>query len=138
MWYSSPWTQCNVACGNGTQRRDIICVQKTGTDFTVAPAGQCAELEKPAAVQECEMGPCRPQWFTTEWSACSQSCGKGLQVREVRCLTVDKQYSQEYEKCRDHRPNCMMVVQARLCVYAYYKTACCASCTQSAQRAKRH
>lgn len=42
------------------------------------------------------------------------------------------------ENCRDRRHNCVMVVQARLCVYSYYKTACCASCTQSAQRAKRH
>lgn len=42
------------------------------------------------------------------------------------------------ENCRDRRHNCVMVVQARLCVYSYYKSACCASCTQSAQRAKRH
>ncbi|KAM3614946.1 uncharacterized protein V6R79_021216 [Siganus canaliculatus] len=161
MWYSSPWTQCNVPCGNGTQRRDLICVQKTGSDFTVAPASECAHLEKPAAVQECETGECRPQWFTTEWSACSRSCGKGLQMREVRCLTQDKKHShncdlntkpeQEQfcntipcspqvadENCRDRRHNCVMVVQARLCVYSYYKTNCCASCTQSAQRAKRH
>ncbi|XP_030297612.1 thrombospondin type-1 domain-containing protein 4-like [Sparus aurata] len=161
MWYSSPWTQCNVQCGNGTQRRDIICVQKTGNDFTVVPATECAHLDKPAAVQECEMGECEPQWFTTEWSACSRSCGKGLQMREVRCLTPDKKHSHDCdlrpkpeqeqicntipcspqvsdENCRDKRHNCVMVVQARLCVYSYYKSACCASCTQSAQRAKRH
>lgn len=42
------------------------------------------------------------------------------------------------ENCRDRRHNCVMVVQARLCVYHYYKTACCASCAQSAQRSKRH
>lgn len=161
MWYSSPWTQCNVPCGNGTQRRDIICVQKMGNDFTVVPASECAHLDKPSAVQQCEMGECRPQWFTTEWSSCSRSCGKGLQIREVRCLTPDKKHSHECdldtkseqeqicntipcspqvsdENCRDRRHNCVMVVQARLCVYSYYKTACCASCTQSAQRAKRH
>lgn len=161
MWYSSPWTQCNVPCGNGTQRRDIICVQKNGNDFSVAPASKCAHLDKPAAVQACEMDECRPQWFTTEWSACSRSCGKGLQMREVRCLTEDKRHSQDCdagakpaqeqlcnvipcgpqvsdENCRDRHHNCVMVVQARLCVYSYYKNACCASCTHSAQRAKRH
>ncbi|XP_031709035.1 thrombospondin type-1 domain-containing protein 4 isoform X1 [Anarrhichthys ocellatus] len=161
MWYSSPWTQCNVLCGNGSQRRDIICVQKLGNDFTVAPAHECAHLEKPAAVQECEMGECEPQWFTTEWSACSRSCGKGLQMREVRCLAPDKKHTHECdlstkpeqeqicntipcspqvadENCRDRRHNCVVVVQARMCVYSYYKSACCASCTQSAQRAKRH
>ena len=61
--------QCNVLCGDGTQRRDIICVEKMENDFTVVPATNCAHLEKPAAVQECEMGECQPQWFTTEWSA---------------------------------------------------------------------
>lgn len=161
MWYSSPWGQCSAPCGNGTQRRDIICVEKMGTDFKVAPISQCAQLEKPPSVQTCAMEACQPQWFTTEWSACSRSCGKGLQIREVRCLTPDKQHSPECsptdkpdqeqlcntipcspqvadENCRDLRHNCVMVVQARLCVYSYYKTACCASCTQSAQRAKRH
>uniref|UniRef100_A0A3Q3QDT7 PLAC domain-containing protein n=1 Tax=Monopterus albus TaxID=43700 RepID=A0A3Q3QDT7_MONAL len=160
MWYSSPWTQCNVPCGNGTQRRDIICVQKMGNDVAVVSANECAHLDKPAAVQECETGECQPQWFTTEWSSCSRSCGKGLQMREVRCLMPDKKHSHECdsntkpeqeqmcnilpcgpqvsENCRDRRHNCVMVVQARLCVYSYYKTACCASCTQSAQRAKRH
>ncbi|XP_061632436.1 thrombospondin type-1 domain-containing protein 4 isoform X2 [Phyllopteryx taeniolatus] len=161
MWYSGPWTQCNVLCGNGTQRRDFICVQKMGNDFTVVPSSECAQMDKPAAVQQCDMGDCHPQWFTTEWSACSRSCGKGLQMREVRCLTADKKHSQNCdvnikpeqeqvcntipcspqvtdENCRDRRHNCVMVVQARLCVYSYYKTACCASCTHSALRAKRH
>ncbi|XP_028986014.1 ADAMTS-like protein 4 [Betta splendens] len=161
MWYSSPWTECNVLCGNGTQRRDIICVQKTGNAFTVVPASECAHLDKPAVVQECEMGACEPQWFTTEWSACSRSCGKGLQMREVRCLTPDKRHSLECdpdtkpeqeqvcntipcspevpdENCQDTRDNCVMVVQARLCIYSYYRTACCASCTHNALRAKRH
>ncbi|KAJ8289982.1 hypothetical protein GJAV_G00007410 [Gymnothorax javanicus] len=161
LWYTGPWGQCSVRCGNGTQRRDIICVQKRGSDFKVAPASQCAHLEKPSPVQTCEPGPCGPQWFTTDWTACSRSCGEGRQAREVRCLTPDNQYSagcdlnnkpaQEQTcniipcspivpdaNCRDRRHNCVMVVQARLCVYSYYKTACCASCTQNVQRTRRH
>lgn len=226
--------QCNVPCGNGTQRRDIICVQKNGNDFSVAPASKCAHLDKPAAVQACEMDECRPQWFTTEWSAVSRppaaahkegnavsffttmhiSWGFGsksgccllalavlallrkgpaneggtvsdggqkaqprlrrrrqarpgatvqrhplrpasLRYRPVcvcahdimifSALVWDVSGSQTLsvlcfadENCRDRHHNCVMVVQARLCVYSYYKNACCASCTQSAQRAKRH
>ncbi|KAJ8005055.1 hypothetical protein DPEC_G00142680 [Dallia pectoralis] len=161
LWYTSPWGQCSAPCGSGTQRREVICVEKMGTDFKVAATSQCAQLEKPPLVQPCEMEACQPQWFTTDWSTCSRSCGKGLQVREVRCLTPDRQHSPECslttkpdqeqlcntipcspqvadDNCRDKRHNCVMVVQARLCVYNYYKSACCASCTQSAQRAKRH
>lgn len=128
--------QCNVPCGNGTQRRDIICVQKAGSDFSAVRASECAGLDKPAVVRQCEMGECKPQWFTTEWSAvrkvptgprihvgkgpdpapadpapplplflppqCSQSCGRGLQMREVRCLTEDKKHSAD---CRpDTKP----------------------------------
>lgn len=52
-----------------------------------------------------------------------------LTISSCCCLITD-------ENCRDRRHDCVKVVQARLCVY--YKTACCASCTHSAQRAKRH
>lgn len=38
------------------------------------------------------------------------------------------------ENCKDRYYNCNVVVQARLCVYNYYKTACCASCTRVANR----
>lgn len=81
-------SQCNVLCGSGSQRRDIICVQKTENDFTVVPAAECAHLDKPAAVQECHMGACRPQWFTTEWSAVRDGReGGGGSGGGAKCVT---------------------------------------------------
>lgn len=33
--------------------------------------------------------------------------------------------------CSDKYHNCMVVVQARLCVYSYYRSVCCASCSRA-------
>ncbi|TRY53811.1 hypothetical protein DNTS_002771 [Danionella cerebrum] len=160
MWYTGPWGQCSEVCGNGTRRREVICVRKSVTEFSVSLSSECSHLEKPVLVQECELQPCPARWLTSQWSACSRSCGEGHQTRDVRCVGTDRQHSAscsletkptleqscnilpcspfEDENCKDRQDNCVKVVQARLCVYPYYKTACCASCTQNAQRAKRH
>ncbi|XP_066577130.1 ADAMTS-like protein 4 isoform X2 [Amia ocellicauda] len=159
-WYTGAWSECSAECGNGTQRRDVICVLRSGTDLNVTQPGECVRHERPSPVQSCTNGPCLPRWYTTDWSACSQSCQGGVQVREVRCLTEDKHLSRDCESstrppeqqtcnqqpctaqldenCRDRRHNCALVVQARLCVYTYYQTACCASCSRTPQRTRRH
>lgn len=33
--------------------------------------------------------------------------------------------------CSDQYHNCMLVVQAQLCIYSYYKSVCCASCSRT-------
>ncbi|XP_018423624.1 PREDICTED: ADAMTS-like protein 4 [Nanorana parkeri] len=157
-WYAGPWSQCSADCDEGSQRRDVICVSKLGTEFNVTDPSECTHLEKPPGLQACNAGPCGSRWFTSPWSTCSQSCLGGIQVREVRCLTADKRFSQHCdldskpdekrmcntqpcsaaldENCRDRYHNCAVVVQARLCVYAYYKQACCSSCSHSLQRTR--
>lgn len=63
---------------------------------------------------------CRPHW-------CSQvPCDKHV-WQHISFWFSD-------ENCRDKYYNCNVVVQARLCVYTYYQTTCCASCTRGAQR----
>uniref|UniRef100_UPI00398E58D2 thrombospondin type-1 domain-containing protein 4-like n=1 Tax=Pristiophorus japonicus TaxID=55135 RepID=UPI00398E58D2 len=155
-WYSSPWSQCPVQCGNGTQNRDLICVIKLGSNFTVTVPTDCAHLDKPPSVQPCSAGPCGARWFTTGWSECSKSCMGGLQAREVRCLDNvgfpsnlcdaaarpdDQRMCHTHpcipeldENCKDKYYNCPVVVQARLCVYSYYKMVCCASCTHAERK----
>uniref|UniRef100_A0A8C8RUS8 ADAMTS like 4 n=1 Tax=Pelusios castaneus TaxID=367368 RepID=A0A8C8RUS8_9SAUR len=157
-WYTGPWSQCSADCGTGTQRRDVICVSKLGLEFNVTEALECAPLEKPASLQPCTGISCEARWFSTSWSACSKSCEGGVQVREVQCLTQNKTFSNLCpldlkpvkkrscntqpcnpaldENCRDKYNNCPVVVQARLCVYSYYKLVCCASCTQAMERSK--
>ncbi|XP_056402314.1 ADAMTS-like protein 4 isoform X2 [Hyla sarda] len=107
-WYTGPWSQCSADCDEGSQRRDVICVSKMGSDFNVTDASECAHLEKPPSLQSCNAGPCGSRWFTTPWSTCSQSCEGGLQVREVRCLAADKTYSQQcdLESKPDEKKTC--------------------------------
>ncbi|XP_053331275.1 ADAMTS-like protein 4 [Spea bombifrons] len=155
-WYTGPWSQCSADCDEGSQRRDVICVSKQGAEFNITDPSECSHLEKPPSLQSCNGGPCGSRWFTTPWSTCSQSCLGGFQTREVRCLAADNSYShlcdldtkpddkrvcnthpcsaELDENCRDRYHNCAVVVQARLCVYAYYKQACCSSCSHSLQR----
>ncbi|XP_072284991.1 ADAMTS-like protein 4 isoform X2 [Pyxicephalus adspersus] len=92
-WYTGPWSQCSADCGEGSQRRDVICISKLGPEFNVTDPSECAHLEKPPGLQSCNAGSCGSRWFTSPWSTCSQSCLGGVQVREVRCLTADKSFS---------------------------------------------
>ncbi|KAM7039450.1 thrombospondin type-1 domain-containing protein 4 isoform 1-T1 [Acridotheres tristis] len=155
-WFAGSWTQCSTECGSGTQQREVICVRKTEGNFDVLNPYECSYLEKPPSQQSCYLKPCGSKWFHTEWSTCSKSCEGGFRVREVRCLSDDMAASTQCdpqlkpeekelcntqdcvpeidENCKDKYYNCNVVVQARLCVYTYYKTACCASCTRVANR----
>ncbi|XP_030042964.1 ADAMTS-like protein 4 isoform X2 [Microcaecilia unicolor] len=158
-WYTGPWTQCSAECDGGVQRRDVICVSsRLGSEFNVTDPSECAHLEKPTVLQPCATDPCGARWFTSPWSTCSQSCLGGLQLREVRCLTGNRTLSdlcdpdmkpaekrtcntqpcmpELDENCKDRHHSCPLVVQARLCVYAYYKGACCASCFHALERSR--
>ncbi|KAM8973938.1 thrombospondin type-1 domain-containing protein 4 isoform 2-T2 [Pelodytes ibericus] len=155
-WFTGSWSQCSVECGTGTQQRDVICIKKTAEGFTVVKPYECSYLERPPHQQSCHLKTCGAKWFYTDWSTCSKSCEGGFRIREVRCLSDDMTHSDKCEpdlkpddtetcnpqdcipeideNCKDKYYNCNVVVQARLCVYAYYKTACCASCLRAASR----
>lgn len=155
-WFAGSWSQCSVECGSGTQQREVICVRKNADTFEVLDPYECSFLERPPSQQSCHLKPCGAKWFNTEWSMCSKSCQGGFRVREVRCLSDDMTLSnlcdpqlkpeekescnpqdcvpEVDENCKDRYYNCNVVVQARLCVYNYYKTACCVSCTRVASR----
>ncbi|XP_043934504.1 thrombospondin type-1 domain-containing protein 4 [Protopterus annectens] len=156
QWFTGSWSQCSAECDSGVQQREVICVKKNGDDFIVLDPTECSFLEKPPKHQSCHLKPCGSKWLYTEWSTCSKSCDSGFRVREVRCLSDDMTPSDVCdpllrpedkescntqacipeidEKCKDIFYNCNTVVQARLCVYNYYRTVCCASCVRAAKR----
>uniref|UniRef100_UPI003AAA4393 thrombospondin type-1 domain-containing protein 4 n=1 Tax=Centroberyx gerrardi TaxID=166262 RepID=UPI003AAA4393 len=152
-WYTGPWGQCSAECGNGTQTRSVACLLQDDGHMEVADQSKCSHLPQPITSQPCQLKLCGVQWYVTDWSACSRSCSGGYRVREVRCLTdnivpsdhCDPSLTPESREecntqpcvaeidpsCRDQYHNCMVVVQARLCIYPYYRTACCASCSRA-------
>ncbi|XP_062334155.1 thrombospondin type-1 domain-containing protein 4-like [Osmerus eperlanus] len=151
-WYAGPWGQCSAECGNGTQTRGVACLLRDEGRLQAVDQSKCFHLPQPISSQPCQLKLCGVQWYMTEWSACSRSCEGGYRVREVRCLadnmapsnlcdpSLTPESSAECNpqpcvtdasvSCRDQYDNCVVVVQARLCVYPYYRTACCTSCSR--------
>ncbi|XP_044528570.1 ADAMTS-like protein 4 isoform X1 [Gracilinanus agilis] len=156
-WYTGPWGECSAECGSGTQRRDVICVTKLGTEFNVTSPSNCTHLPRPPTLQPCKGDGCQDQWFSTPWSTCSKTCLGGVQMREVQCLSANQTLSTRCppnlrpsrkrpcnsqpctqhpdDHCQDNSPHCPLVVQARLCVYPYYTATCCRSCAHIQDRA---
>uniref|UniRef100_A0A3P8XRB5 PLAC domain-containing protein n=2 Tax=Esox lucius TaxID=8010 RepID=A0A3P8XRB5_ESOLU len=154
-WFTGPWGQCSAECGNGTQTRGVACLLRDDSLLEVVDQSNCSHLVRPMTSQRCHLKGCGVQWYVTDWSMCSRSCGGGYRVREVRCLTDSVTPSDLCESslmpenqeecntqpclpdtdssCQDQYYNCVMVVQARLCVYPYYRTTCCASCRKAPQ-----
>ncbi|KZC12893.1 Thrombospondin type-1 domain-containing protein 4, partial [Dufourea novaeangliae] len=85
-WFTGPWTLCSVSCGVGVQYRDVLCVARTSNEFVVLSANNCTGVSRPANEQSCRASPCTPEWFTSDWSKCSATCGTGVQTRLVRCI----------------------------------------------------
>ncbi|XP_066943265.1 ADAMTS-like protein 2 [Macrobrachium rosenbergii] len=87
QWFAGPWGDCSSPCGVGRETRTVICVVVTRKGkWRVVDDDQCTSLSRPHDSQECNVEPCAPQWYTSEWSHCSASCEGGVMRREVTCL----------------------------------------------------
>ncbi|XP_046491552.1 thrombospondin type-1 domain-containing protein 4 isoform X1 [Neodiprion pinetum] len=86
QWFVGAWSPCTVSCGPGSQHRDVACLASKGGDLKIVGETNCRELTRPETDQRCLRPPCPVEWFTSDWSECTQSCGAGTQSRVVRCL----------------------------------------------------
>uniref|UniRef100_A0AAX7SV68 Si:ch211-267e7.3 n=1 Tax=Astatotilapia calliptera TaxID=8154 RepID=A0AAX7SV68_ASTCA len=152
-WVEQEWQQCNATCGRGVQQRQVVCAGLEGGVFKEFPDSSCNQTNKPQMSSSCFQRPCS-KWFTTSWSQCSKTCGRGVQVREVKCyqgeelvtrghscdsaLKPETKQSCEIQSCPTEAPadfcqdkataNCALVLKVKLCSHWYYRKACCQSC----------
>ncbi|XP_076378705.1 A disintegrin and metalloproteinase with thrombospondin motifs 9 isoform X1 [Megalopta genalis] len=96
MWNTGAWGHCNAECGNGFQYRQVSCQHPNGKPLLDE---KCHDSEKPLIVRPCRKHPCKTdnnrrhrmemnifrKWKVSNWTACSKSCGSGLQRRRVEC-----------------------------------------------------
>lgn len=85
----TPWTQCSVSCGHGSQARYRRCQNSQGS-VAFSCQGQTMEL------RNCDEIPCNSgnrldrsdaQWTGwSVWSVCSVTCGPGFQSRTRSCF----------------------------------------------------
>ncbi|KAF4523767.1 hypothetical protein B566_EDAN013595 [Ephemera danica] len=78
---------CDKLCGEGMQKRSVICFRRNENDkIEVLDDGSCPD-EKPMVEKSCMRRPCEGvDWMHTEWSGCNK-CGLTKESRIVKCST---------------------------------------------------
>ncbi|XP_065916635.1 papilin-like [Dysidea avara] len=83
------YTPCSQTCGRGIQMPEIYC-RTAGTKIR-APDIECSDQSKeglPYNLIFCDQPACPSEWTHSDWTHCSQSCGGGDRMRDVRCVQV--------------------------------------------------
>ncbi|XP_061816938.1 ADAMTS-like protein 1 isoform X1 [Nerophis lumbriciformis] len=84
MWEAQNWGQCSGNCGDGLQRRLVLCKQRLADGSILELPDTFCPIKSPANQRACTEQPCPPQWVTS-WSQCSVTCGNGIQRLEAVC-----------------------------------------------------
>ncbi|CAK6967993.1 ADAMTS-like protein 1 isoform X1 [Scomber scombrus] len=109
-WRETDFFPCSVTCGGGYQLTSAECFDlRSGRVVVDQYCHYYPENIKPKPkLQECNMDPCMasdgykqimpydlyhplPRWESSPWTACSTSCGGGIQSRSVSCVEEDMQ-----------------------------------------------
>ncbi|XP_062850198.1 ADAMTS-like protein 1 [Trichomycterus rosablanca] len=109
-WRETDFFPCSVSCGGGYQLTSAECFDIRSNRVVVDQyCHYYPENVKPKPrLQECNMDPCPdsdgykqimpydlyhplPRWESSPWTACSTSCGGGIQSRSVSCVEEDMQ-----------------------------------------------
>nr|XP_042127313.1 ADAMTS-like protein 1 isoform X2 [Peromyscus maniculatus bairdii] len=82
-WSVDRLATCSASCGNrGVHQPRLRCLLNT----TEVDPEHCAGKPRPAVQPvACNRRDCPARWMVTSWSACTRSCGGGVQTRRVTC-----------------------------------------------------
>ncbi|XP_074610402.1 A disintegrin and metalloproteinase with thrombospondin motifs 20-like isoform X2 [Acropora palmata] len=78
-WKIGEWTECSVTCGEGVQKRKVMCISGV--------KASCDNTTKPTGTAQCNRRSC-PFWRTGRWTRCSRTCGIGIKRRAVACFSM--------------------------------------------------
>ncbi|XP_041617558.1 ADAMTS-like protein 1 isoform X1 [Vulpes lagopus] len=92
-WRETDFFPCSATCGGGYQLTSAECYDLRSN--RVVADQYChyypENIKPKPKLQECNLDPCPARWEATPWTACSSSCGGGIQSRAVSCVEEDIQ-----------------------------------------------
>lgn len=108
-WVYTTWSECSRSCDGGIRVRHAVCQDAAGREIS---ARMCNIKEKH------DREPCNKQvctrWQFGNWSACSVTCGDGIQSRNAVCVDRNGRHldpghcnaRQKHVQKQCHRPAC--------------------------------
>ncbi|XP_033022369.1 A disintegrin and metalloproteinase with thrombospondin motifs 17 isoform X2 [Lacerta agilis] len=87
IWTHSGWEGCSVQCGGGERKTIVSCTRVVNKTMILVNDSACQRVTRPEPqVRRCNVHPCQSRWVAGQWSSCSATCSKGIQIREVACV----------------------------------------------------
>ncbi|OCU00941.1 hypothetical protein XELAEV_18006720mg [Xenopus laevis] len=125
-WEYEGFTECSESCGGGLQEAIVVCLNKQSR-VTVGESLCVASRRPPPLLKSCNMEACPPRWEIGNWSACSLTCGVGLQTRDVFCSHLLSRETNETvvlgdDFCRQTKPTLVQACNRFDCPPAWYSS----------------
>ncbi|XP_060559602.1 LOW QUALITY PROTEIN: A disintegrin and metalloproteinase with thrombospondin motifs 3-like [Ruditapes philippinarum] len=104
---SNDWSKCDVPCGSaGTQRMKSECVTLEDGIIKVVSDENCGHKARPIDLTRfCSSPACYKYVDRNDagWGPCSVSCGKGIQVKNQKCVEMNGGAEREVKQsqCKD-------------------------------------